>query len=290
METNDKPNPTNPSEGAGTPPEEISAEEAIRRGVKAVIDEQKAGDTPAAPQPQSTTEQPKAPQGGSGSDVTPGKDSSSGTDPNTEVLSLIEGSTGRKFENIDDAKKYLANLNSLVGDQSVAKAREDAKLFQSFVDRWATAQGQTADEAKRYWADQLVGKATAKPEPKSEVKETKAPEEIKALQDKVDFLDGARQQAELFEKHPYARKVKEEVAIIAKQKGVSQLEAFEQSPFKSLLEKEAQEESQRNPTVTPSNRVGFDQKKVQELGSRVMSPRSTEEDKIALVREVLGIQ
>src|SRR3990167_8595788 len=162
METNDKPNPTDPSAGAGTPPaaEELPIEEVVRRGVKAAIEEQMKGTSPVTPQPPTAPEPPKPPQGGTGSDVTPGKDSSGGTDPAMEVLKLVEASTGRKFDNVDDAKKYLTNLNSLVGDQAVAKTREEAKLFSTFIDKWAQSQGQSAEEAKRYWADQLIGKAT----------------------------------------------------------------------------------------------------------------------------------
>jgi hypothetical protein len=40
-------------------------------------------------------------------------------------LKVIEEATGRDFGgNIDEAKKYLTNLNSLVGDQTVAKQRK----------------------------------------------------------------------------------------------------------------------------------------------------------------------
>lgn len=39
-------------------------------------------------------------------------------------LAVIEEATGRKFESTEEAKKYLTNLNSLVGDQTTSKQRK----------------------------------------------------------------------------------------------------------------------------------------------------------------------
>lgn len=39
-------------------------------------------------------------------------------------LSVIEKATGRKFESVEEAEKFLTNLNSLVGEQTTSKQRK----------------------------------------------------------------------------------------------------------------------------------------------------------------------
>jgi hypothetical protein len=275
-----------------TDPAPAQSEEAIRARLTDVVQTQKALDNPVA----STEPNPAPVQqvvGGPESNVSNQKDSSQTpvANPNAEALKLVEASTGRKFDDIDAAKKYLSNLNSLVGDQSVADAREKSKLFDLFVGKWAESSGETVDKAKQFWADQLIAKPVTQPSPRTETKvDTQTPREMEELKAQVNKLDAARQQSDLLAKYPFAAEVKDEVAIIAKEKGISQLEAFEQSPLKALSETKSKEDSQKSPVVTPSNKINFDQKKVQELGARVLSQKATDADRQALVQEVLGIK
>lgn len=280
MKVENKPNQTDPSVGETpieTTEQEVSLDDLIKERVTEAIRAQK-------PQPQETSQE-ATDKGGTGSDVSTQKDSSSATDPNKEVLSLVEGVLGRKFDSVDDVKKTLTNLNSLVGDQVVARAREDAKLFDTFVSKWASSEGKTVEEAKRFWADMLTAKAVQT----APVKKSNQPEP--PVEDKrydktnaeVDELKSRLDRSDLLAKYPYAAEVQEEMAIVAKQKGISQLDAFEKSPFKALLESKAKEESRKSPAVTPSNRIGFDQKVVHDLGARV-AKHGFEDDKIALVK------
>jgi len=283
MEVENKPNQTDTPEVEEVE-EELSLDDLIKERVAEAIALQK----PTEPQEPPEEEPVKV---GSGSDVSTQKDSSSTTDPNKEVLSLVEGALGRKFDNIDDVKKTLANLKSLVGDQAIAKTREDAKLYDSFVTKWASSEGKTVEEAKKFWADTLTGKAPAKVEaPVKKSDQPEPPVEDKRIDKnsaEVEELKSRLDRSDLLAKYPYAVEVQEEVAIVAKQKGISQLEAFEKSPLKSLAEAKAKEESKKSPVVTSSNRIGFDQKKVQDLGAKILKS-GKEEDKIALVK-ALGL-
>jgi hypothetical protein len=281
MEVDNKPNQTDPSvDTTGEASEEVTLDDLIKERVAEAIAKQKPKE--------SSVEETK--QGGSGSDVATQKDSSSVTDPNKEVLSLVEGVLGRKFDSIEDVKKTLSNLNSLVGDQAVAKARENAQLFDKFVEKWASNEGQTIEEAKKFWAESLTAQATTPAPAKvvAPVKKSVQPElpvedaRFEKTNAEVDELKARLDRADLLAKYPYAADVQEEIAIVAKQKGISQLEAFEKSPFKPLVEAKAKEESKKSPVVTSSNRIGFDQKKVQDLGAKVLKS-GNEDDKIALV-------
>jgi hypothetical protein len=219
--------------------------------------------------------------GGSKSDVSQTKVSSPGANPEEDALKLIEASTGRKFADANEARKYLSNLNSLVGDQAVAKDREAAKLYSQVVERFAGESGKSVDEVKRFFAEELVKSAQQKPESKVDAKDSK---EFQRVDGEVEKLRDQLQRMELLSKYPAATKVQEDVAILARQKGISQLEAFEASPLKEYTETKAREESAKSPVVTSSNKVGPDPSKVKEKIANVVR-RGSEEDMMALVKE-----
>lgn len=271
MANEDKPNQTNPADDQ-TPTEVTPTKEQVIAERVADAMSVKTAQTPAPD------------NGGSGSDVTGHKDSSSEqvTDPKSEVLKLIEASTGRKFASADEASKYLVNLNSLVGDQAVAKAREEAKLFEGLLGKLSAQTGKPLEETRKLVADTLIEAVTTKPEAKPVV-EPKSPE-VDKLRSDVEKLTGEMQASQLLGKYPFAAEVKDEIAILAKQKGISQIEAFEQSPFKALLEAKAKEESGKSPVVTPNNRIGVDQKRVTERAAKVLAGGG-EDDKVELVKQ-----
>lgn len=283
MEVENKPNQTDTSENGES--NDISLDDLIKERVAEAIASQKPTESQEAPKEATD-------KVGSGSDVSTQKDSSSATDPNKEVLSLIEGALGRKFDTIEDAKKTLSNLNSLVGDQAIAKTREDAKLYNNLVEKLASSEGKTVEDAKKFWADTLAAKGSDKTE-SPVVKKSNQPEPVvkderfERVDSKVDELNSKLERSELLAKYPFAAELQDEVAIVAKQKGISQIEAFEKSPLKSLAEAKAKEESKKSPVVTSSNRIGFDQKKVQDLGAKILKSNK-EEDRIALVK-ALGV-
>lgn len=250
------------------------------------------------------TEEPTDTSEGKSPDVSTQATSSPATDPNQEVIKLLETTTGRKFSNLEDFQKYVSGLNSLVGDQAIAKAREGAKLWETFSSKWAEQEGQTLDEAKKYLAEQLLSgelkaqKSEAKEQPKAEPKEQPKAEpiikssEIDKISERIDKLTDAQERSALKERYPEAKEVLDEIAIIAKQKGVSYVEAYENSPLRALVETKVKEESKKSPVVASSNRLGINKNKVQELAQKVLKTGS-EDAQVALVKEfgdVLGLK
>lgn len=284
MEEKDKPVQTDPSVPQTSP------EETVRETVANVVKEQKAIENPIAQAlSQSGTE-----QGGNQTDVPSAQDSSKATtDPNEAVLRLIEGSTGRKFDKIEDAQKFIKNLNSFVGDQEIAKARESAKLYDALVSKFAEEKGQPVDDVKRFFADFLSESQqknqTQQPKPQqSQTQSTTAtsqvPQELEEIRNTVSELQDKTQRAELKAKYPLAAEVENDVMVIAKAKGIHPIEVFENSPLKALLEAKAEAESGKSPVVAPSNRSNFDAKKVQDAAQRVVT-RGKESDKLDLIHE-----
>jgi hypothetical protein len=286
MEVENKPNQTDPSaEIVSSATENVTLDDLIKERVAEAMKIHSSVDA-------LKTEPPKVEpkQGGSGSDVSTQKDSSLTTDPNnSEVLTLVGDVLGRKFDSVEDVKKTLTNLNSLVGDNSVAKAREASQLYDKFTEKWAQSEGQTVEEARKFWADTLKSDAAIKTvapvrksdKPESPVENTRN-DKISA---EVDTLRTKFERNELLTKYPYASEVQEDIAIIAKNKGISQLDAFEKSSLKPLAEQKANEESKKSPVVTSSNRIGYDKQKVQDLAARV-AKNGDERDKINLVKEL----
>jgi hypothetical protein len=210
---------------------------------------------------------------------------SSKVDVNADVaaLQLIEASTGRKFSNVDEAKKYLSNLNSLVGDQEVAKAREAAKALADLTSKF----GKTPAELEKLIADKLVEASQPKETPVE--KAGKEADKDEFMQ-RLERLEHAEQSQALREKYPGAAEVVDVVAMVAKASGKSYIEAFESSPMKELVELKAKEDAGKTPIVTPSTKTNIDYKKATELGQRVLSGKASESDKEELVKTVLGIK
>jgi len=273
-------------EGVADPVEidESSEAEAIRQRISEGIQQQKTGSV-LEPDEGTETEPVVAKPSGGTTDVTVQDVSSDGVDANSVALKLIETSTGRKFEKLEDAQKFLTNLNSLVGDQNVAKARDAEKVLTNLAQKFGKTD---IKEFETYLTDLIVNptKPPVKVEPKKEpVVEPTSPE----MESRLEKLEHANQLLALEKKYPDASEVAEEVALIAKSKGISYIEAFETSPLKNLVELKTKEATTKNPIVTPSNKTKFDTKKVEELGKRILTGNSSTEDKQSLVSEVLGL-
>lgn len=249
----------------------------IQERILETVNQHKASDAPV------TTEAPVVPATGGSSDVASQEAASTIEDATSSALKLIEASTGRKFATAEEAQKYLSNLNKLVGDQSVAKGREAANL----IDKWAQQNGKTHEEARQYLADVLINSQVNEPQKPVQSAVVK-PTEDKTVSDRLAKLEDANQRLTLEKKYPEAQEVIEEVALIAKAKGVPYVEAYEQSPFKTLLALKKEEEAKKSPIVTPSNRVNMDTKVVTELGKKILSGNSSEADRQALI-EAMGL-
>ena len=195
-------------------------------------------------------------------------------------LKLIEASTGRKFTNVEDAKKYLVGLNSLVGDQSVAKAREAEKMLNDLTGKLGLKDG---SELQKYVADLALGQVMDKT-----VKEVKKEPDDSVIKD-IEALKHQNATFELKEFKPEALEFLNIIALDAKSKGVSYVEALKSNPaLLSAIEAKVKVESEKSPIVAPSNRTNIDYRKVQELGLKVQSGTATEEEKIALVKAALA--
>jgi len=273
----DKPELTDPSaQAAQTAIDSGSSNEQLvaERVAEAIKSQQAPVSTPA----QETTVASST-DGGSKSDVQSGKVSSS-VDPDQGVLKLIGDTVGRTFASREEAQKFLTNLNSLVGDQAVAKTREEAKAYEALVTRFAGESGKSVEEVKRFFADELIKGSQQKPETKVVVDDTK----IDKVSSEVEQLRAELQKQQLLSKYPAASEIQEEISILARQKGVSQLEAFEASPFKSYIETKVKEESAKSPVVTSSSKVSPDLNKVKDAVAKVKS-LGREEDMINLVKQ-----
>ncbi len=219
------------------------------------------------------------------------------------ALALINASTGREFPTLEEARKHIQNLNKLVGDQEVAKARDAQKALDDLVSKY----GKSPKDLDKVLADTLleaVSEVTKEPDkvdpevkPKVEpVKEDLEKEEKKdvtkfdvSILTRLEKLEHAEQVQSLKEKYPTALAIVDEIATIARSKEISYVEAFENSPLKSLVELKQKEDAQKNPVVTPSNRANIDYQKAQDLGRKALSGRATEEEKEELVKTVLGL-
>jgi len=208
------------------------------------------------------------------------------TDPDAATLAFLETATGRKFDNVESAKKYLVNLNNLVGDQSVAGAREAEKILTSLSQKL----GKPTSELEGFVVDLALAKTADKPveTKKDPVPEVKAPETGTELDQRLEKLEHRDQVISLKEKYPEAAEVVEDIALIARAKGISYVEAYEMSPVKSILENKAEEEA-GNPIVTPTKRINIDYKKAQALGQKALAGRATDQDMNDLVQTVLGL-
>ena len=297
MEEN-KPNQTNP-EAEETEEVQImepSEQSAMAERLKEAVESQ-------LPQEESVEESSTEAEGGTGADVSKSKDSSD-TNPDAEVLKLLSDITGRNYGDIEEAKKHVTNLESLVGDKAFAEARKAKGTLDGLVETIAAEEKVTKEEAYAGLESLLTGEQ--KPEPQDQVQQeapgkTPVPEpsfakeaadatrtkELEAVTSELSQLRESQEKFELLTKHPESQDVEEEVMAVAKQKGIHPIEAYEDS-FKTLVEAKRSEESRKNPVVTPSNKIGFDEKKVQGLGARVVKEDRLD-DKEALVAETLGL-
>lgn len=279
LDTNNKPAETDPSDNQNVDEggEEKSLEDTIAERVLESVRKQQ--------EENNSSQTGQTPDKGGKEDVVNNKESSEkdtskeNLSEDTALLDLLKATTGREFTSVDDAKKHLSNLNSLVGDQRVAELRNSADAYQSLVSGWAKKNGVTADEAKKFLADNFVEVST---------KDTVVPQKDAAPRDddKTSRLEDEVGRLSLLRKYPEAEPYVEEVSILAKAKNLPYATAFEQSSFKELAQVKAQEDSKKSPIVTPSNRKGFDTNKVERLGKKMMSLRGTQDDSLSLIQEL----
>lgn len=213
MSTNNKPEIV----ADPTSTEAVSEAEAISQRLAEGREKQKSSGImeSLAPNAEDTTDNT-----GGAEDVNSQKSSSDTTvNVDSAALSLVETSTGRKFANLEDAKKFLSNLNSLVGDQSLKEGRDAAKVLQNLKSKFGKTDNQ---ELEQYLVDILANpnqtKAVAEESKSDEVKTQSkvAPKMDDETQRRLDSIEHAIQLSTLEKKYPEASEVADEVALIAK--------------------------------------------------------------------------
>jgi hypothetical protein len=81
--------------------------------------------------------------------------SAAAADPTQEAMRLVAEATGRKFTSVEEAKKFLTNLNKMVGNP---RLREDAELMDTIAAKYAEENKLTRREAREKLAE-LAGSA-----------------------------------------------------------------------------------------------------------------------------------
>ena len=224
-------------------------------------------------------------QGGT-TDVTTQGGSSINDSTTVDTLKVIEASTGRKFASVEDFNKHYMSLNSLVGDNEVARGRKALET----LEKWEKQYGKPTPELEKLLADTAIAIQTpeqTKPQPVVETKPQ--PTEPKSSKDeteqRIEKLEHEYQLTALEKKYPNATNVAEEISLIAKSKGISYIQAFEGSPLKQLVELKAKEESQKSPMLTPSNRINVDYKNLENLGLKMATGRASQSEQIQFAKE-----
>jgi len=177
--------------------------------------------------------------------------------PQASELKIIEKATGRRFESIDEAEKYLKNLNGLVGDYSIAKQRERAELFDATVSTIAHDQGISEEDARKYIEDsvkpqrkQLIPKASQRKEQDVQISSRES-----ELQSRLEEVE----RKTFLQETPEAKKYMDKVDKYAKAYGLPLQAAFEElyGPVIREMREQSQSEKVRmekmNARVTSSS-------------------------------------
>lgn len=222
-------------------------------------------------------------------DVSTQEDTSNSGESNAAVLKKIEAFSGRKFDSIDDFEKHYKNLSSRNGDQTVDKLRTDAEklaILEKQLGQTKLAELMLGTQVNQSAPEKETIVEQPKTQPVTETKsQPTSPVPHSEIAKRLEVLEHESQMQTLEKKYPNATNVATEISLIAKSKGISYVEAFENSPLKELVELKTKEESKRSPVVTPSNRTTVDHKRLEDLGTKVLTGRASEKDQINFAKE-----
>lgn len=179
-------------------------------------------------------------------ETTTDSDSSSANVKGQAELALIERSTGRKFQTLEDAEKYLQNLNRMVGDGRIAEQRKKAELADAVVSQYANERGLSHEEAQK----ELEG--IVAPSKKTNRAVT---QQTQMVDPRIDALE-----RELFlSKTPEAQPYIERIERYAKASNVSVKEAYQElygdvlSEKAKILQSEAKRKEKQMASVSTSS-------------------------------------
>jgi hypothetical protein len=154
-----------------------------------------------------------APAGGT--DVGKGTDRQDG---DSAVLTFLKEATGREFSSKEEALKSVKNLNSMVGDQSIADLRKKADLgskFEKLVSGYAKTQGLEPDEARADLMALIEGDGGGE----ADARVAEAMSSVSKIEQRLDLAD-------LLAANPEAKHVIDDVKDLAKARGISFQEAY----------------------------------------------------------------
>ncbi|MCD6412398.1 hypothetical protein J7K91_01830 [bacterium] len=162
-----------------------------------------------------------------------------------DVLAFIEEATGRKYPDIETAKKALKETYSYVG-----KAGQYEKMVKAIADKLGLGDEKGVQE----WLEELENPE----EDLEETEEISVEDELKAKVEELEFLT----------KHPDLKEYLPVLKKIAKADGISLEEAKETEFFKDYLQAKTslkESQTQASPILEGSQRVGFHSDKLKSL-------------------------
>lgn len=202
------------------------------------------------------------------------------------VLEFAHKATGRKFGSVDEAQKAISNLNSMVGDRTLAETRKKAERGERFdrvVEGYAKAHGLSFEAAQT----ELDSLAEAKQEARAaQTDDSDVKKELGTVKERLDVAD-------LLTSHPEAKHVLDDLKSLAKAKGVSIQEAYEASTVLQTAAKSMAQSSDKDnggsTTMSPSRKLQSTQtnQRVAEAKERFEKSR-TSDNADALVEAALG--
>lgn len=175
------------------------------------------------------------------------------------VLKVLSELSGREFKNTDEFKTHYTNLNSMVGEQSIAEQRKLADTYKRIADKvkpFAEKEGYDVETVLDYLVTDATKKAQGETSPdlNSYATEKVENQKISEYETKLSQLEAKAIKAEIkSELGDSALKFLDDFTYWAKSKGVEMTpENFKKSPFMALVEADSKSSSvlQTNNKVT----------------------------------------
>ena len=199
----------------------------------------------------------------------------------------IEATLGRKFATKEEAIKTLQGLNSLVGDQAIARYRADSENYSKVKSQVAAQYGWTPEYTDLYLQGKVPG-AAAPEVNKTSMDETKDP----VARNEVAQLKAQLQQEQLTKKYPDAEAIIDVIKAVSQTKGISLLEAYETSGLKDMG---AASKPSPSTVASPTGRVTVgsgneDLAKLAEYRKSVLTGKTNEQPYVDVLKNRLGLQ
>ena len=215
-------------------------------------------------------------------------------EPSAALLKIANEMTGRNFSDESQVREYFKTYNSRIGDQQIAQATKKAEQYDNVLSEWARNNGKSPEYADAFFQDYFSKK------PEGQVNQASGPEdpimkrELNNLREGYSKLESEVQKNSLLSKYPEASRYMDEITAIAKSRGQSYLDAFENSSLKRVLEVDratAEAEKKGDGLMEPGNRRGIEPQKLELQRQKFNDRRNPvfDTDKEAFVKEYLGM-